>query len=265
MANYELRVSGMTCDHCADIVEKALSGVAGVYGSSVSYQEGKARVEVQGAVKSTSLVAAIKATGFGAQLLDGGESVTAKSARSGRSLLGAVSGLLRRENKTSESRSLQVAIIGSGGAAFAAAIRAAEEGAQVTLIERGTIGGTCVDIGCVPSKTMIRSAHIAQMRQSSPFDAGIPPAPSLAINRKALLQQQQRRVVELRQVKYENIVATNPNIKLVRGTASFIDARTLRVARANGSEQRIAFDRAFIATGATPMLPPIPGFADTPY
>ena len=77
MANYELQVSGMTCDHCADIVEKALSGVAGVERSSVSYQEGKARVEVQGAVKSTSLVAAIKAQGYGAQLLNRGRSVTA--------------------------------------------------------------------------------------------------------------------------------------------------------------------------------------------
>ena len=265
MANYELQVSGMTCDHCADIVEKALTGVPGVERSSVSYREGTARVEVQGAVKSTSLVAAIKAQGYGAQLLDRGRSVTVKSARSGRSFLGAVSGLLRPQDKTSKSHSLQVAIIGSGGAAFAAAIRSAEEGAQVTLIERGTIGGTCVNVGCVPSKIMIRSAHIAHLRQSSPFDAGIPPAPPLAINRKALLEQQQGRVDEVRQAKYESIVETNSNINLIKGSASFVDARTLRVVRDTGSQQTIAFDRAFIATGASPMLPPIPGLADTPY
>lgn len=66
MANYELRVSGMPCDHCAHTVEKALSGVAGVERSTVSYLEGTARVEAKGAVKSTALVAAVKATGFGA-------------------------------------------------------------------------------------------------------------------------------------------------------------------------------------------------------
>ncbi|NDP42355.1 MAG: mercury(II) reductase [Aromatoleum sp.] len=265
MANHGLRVSGMTCDHRARTVEKALSGGAGVERSIVSNLESTARVEAKGAVKSTPLVAAIKAAGSGAQLLDGGDIVAAKGTTNGRSFLGAGSGLLRPEDKASEPDLLQVAIIGSGGAAFAAAIRAAEEGAKVTLIERGTTGGTCVNVGCVPSKILIRSAHIARLRQSSPFDAGIPPAPSLAINRKALLEQQQGRVVELRQTKYENIVATNPNIELVRGTASFVDARTLRVVRDNDSEQKIAFDRAFIATGASPMLPPIPGLADTPY
>ncbi len=50
-------------------------------------------------------------------------------------------------------RPLQVAVIGSGGAAMAAALKAVEQGAQVTLIERGTIGGTCVSVGCVPSRS----------------------------------------------------------------------------------------------------------------
>ena len=182
--------------------------------------------------------------------------------------IGAVTGLFQPKDKSSATPPLQVAIIGSGGAAFAAAIRAAEEGAHVTLIERGTTGGTCVNVGCVPSKIMIRSAHIAHLRQGSPFDTGIPPASSLAIDRKALLKQQQGRIDELRQAKYESIVETNPNINLVKGTASFIDARTLRVVRVvrdNGSEQKIAFDRAFIATGASPMIPSIPGLADTLY
>ena len=169
------------------------------------------------------------------------------------------------KEKADRLQPLQVAIVGSGGAAFAAAIRAAEEGAQVTLIERGTTGGTCVNVGCVPSKIMIRGAHIAHLRQASPFDAGISATPSLNIDREALLAQQQDRVGELRQAKYESIVASDPNINLLRGQASFIDARTLRVMRDNGAEQTVTFDRAFIASGASPMIPPIPGLADTPY
>ena len=265
MRTYDLQVTGMTCDHCAGTVEKVLTGVAGVERSSVSYQDGMANVEAQDTVDSAALVAAITAKGYGAQLLNGVDSVAAKGTTGGRSFLGAVTGLLQPKAKAGATQTLQVAIIGSGGAAFAAAIRAAEEGAQVTMIERSTTGGTCVNVGCVPSKIMIRSAHIAHQRQVSPFDAGIPPAPSLTINRKALLEQQQGRVVELRQAKYEGIVATNPNINLVHGTASFEDARTLRVVRDDGSEQKIVFDRAFIATGASAMIPPIPGLADIPY
>jgi hypothetical protein len=68
---------------------------------------------------------------------------------------------------------LHIAVIGSGGAAMAAALKAVEQGATVTLIERGTIGGTCVNVGCVPSKIMIRAAHIAHLRRESPFDGGI--------------------------------------------------------------------------------------------
>lgn len=200
-----------------------------------------------------------------ARSLPGPEMISAKGAPSGRSFFGAVSGLLRPKNHPRDARMLQVAIIGSGGAAFAAAIRAAEEGAQVHIFERGITGGTCVNFGCVPSKIMIRSAHVAHLRQKSSFDAGLSPAPLLSINRKALLEQQQGRVLELRQAKYESIVASNPSINLVKGIASFVDARTLRVMRDNGSEQNVSFDRAFIATGASPMLPPIPGLLDTAY
>ncbi len=62
----------------------------------------------------------------------------------------------------SQSKALKVAVIGSGGAAFAAAIRLQEEGAEVTMVERGTTGGTCVNIGCVPSKILI-SAPMSHM------------------------------------------------------------------------------------------------------
>ena len=76
MASHELQVSGMICDHCARTVEQALSGVAGVERTAVSYPEGKVRVEAQDAVKSTALVAVIEAEGYAAQLLHGGKNVT---------------------------------------------------------------------------------------------------------------------------------------------------------------------------------------------
>lgn len=158
----------------------------------------------------------------------------------------------------------KVAIIGSGGAAFAAAIKAAEDGAQVTMIERGITGGACVNVGCVPSKIMIRAAHVAHMRQQSPFDAGISAAPP-NVNRRALLDQQQGRVLELRHAKYEQIVETNPNITLIRGVARFKDSRTLTVSQADGGQRDVEFDHALIATGASPTVPDVPGLRNTPF
>ncbi len=159
---------------------------------------------------------------------------------------------------------LHIAVIGSGGAAMAAALKAVEQGARVTLIERGTIGGTCVNIGCVPSKIMIRAAHIAHIRRQSPFDGGISATPP-TIQREQLLAQQQARVDELRHTKYERIMDSQPGITVLRGAARFKNDSNLIVQLNEGNERNVAFDRCLIATGASPALPPIPGLGETPY
>ncbi|HHH35790.1 MAG TPA: mercury(II) reductase [Gammaproteobacteria bacterium] len=161
-------------------------------------------------------------------------------------------------------KQLHIAIIGTGSAAFAAAIKAVARGARVTLIEGAqVIGGTCVNIGCVPSKIMIRAAHLAHLQRHHPFRGlghGRP-----AIDRAALVAQQQARVEELRHAKYESILADNPDIHLVRGWASFRDAATLHVERPDDKPLTLSADRVLIATGATPAIPPIPGLQNTPY
>ena len=159
---------------------------------------------------------------------------------------------------------LHIAVIGSGGAAMAAALKAAERGARITLIERGIIGGTCVNTGCVPSKIMIRAAHIAHLRTESPFDGGVS-AQIPKVDRANLLQQQQTRVEELRDAKYEGILRDQTAITVLNGEARFVDANNLVVQLNEGGEQNVHFDRAFIGTGARPAEPSIPGLAETPY
>ena len=159
---------------------------------------------------------------------------------------------------------LHIAIIGTGAAAMAAALKAVERGARVTLIERGIVGGTCVNVGCVPSKVMIRAAHIAHVRRKSPFDAGIAATPP-AIRRDRLAAQQQGLVEALRHAKYEGILESNPGIHLLHGDARFKDAHTLIINQAAGLTLEIPFDRCLIATGASAAVPPIAGLADTPY
>ncbi len=159
---------------------------------------------------------------------------------------------------------MNIAIVGSGSAAFAAAIKAAEEGAQVTMIEGGdVIGGTCVNIGCVPSKIMIRGAHIAHLQGHHAFN-GIP-LNTPKIDRKAMLEQQQERVGNLRYAKYESILETNPGINLLRGVARFQDANTLIVTKADGSEKIIQADRILLAVGASAANPGIKGLDGTPF
>lgn len=159
---------------------------------------------------------------------------------------------------------LHIAVIGSGGAAMAAALKAVEQRARVTLIERHAIGGTCVNVGCVPSKIMIRAANVTHLRRTSPFDEGIAAAEP-AIDRPQLLAQQQTRVEELRHTKYERILEDSPDITVLRGEARFIDTNTLRITGADGKEQEVYFDKAFIGTGARPAIPPVPGLSETPY
>jgi mercuric reductase len=163
-----------------------------------------------------------------------------------------------------QTKAHKIAIIGSGGAAFAAAIRLQEEGADVTMIERGTTGGTCVNIGCVPSKILISAAHVAHVRASSPFDGGITAVPP-SVNRAVLQAQQQARVEELRKAKYDSIIEYSTNIRLVHGEARFKDDRTLLVKGTDGREQAITFDRALIATGASPAIPSVAGLSGTPF
>ena len=258
-----LAVTGMTCADCARHVEKALRSVLGVREVRVDYPQGIARIESESPLAIDTLNAALP-TGYRVKSLPTGEA--RGRATTPASLLGAALGVLgglHRAHASSQGP-LHIAVIGTGGAAMAAAITAAERGARVTLIERGTIGGTCVNIGCVPSKIMIRAAHVAHARRESPFDAGIS-ASAPQINRKRLLAQQQGRVDELRATKYEAIIESNPHITLLRGEASFKDTHTLSVKLENGAEQIVAFDRALIATGARPTVPLIPGLAGTPY
>jgi mercuric reductase len=163
-----------------------------------------------------------------------------------------------------EGGELHIAIIGSGSGAFAAAIRAVEAGARVTMIERDTLGGACVNVGCVPSKIMIRAAHVAHLRSASPFDDGIS-AHAPDIDRKALFAQQQARVAELRYSKYQSILDAHEMVNLIRGEAQFVDGHTLAIETGSGARQHLTFDRCLIATGARPAIPPIPGLAETPF
>ncbi len=254
-----LKIAGMTCGACATHVKDALEKVPGVRTARVFYPEGTAEVAIESGLLLEALIAAVDRLGYKAALSDApvGHDQTGVPD-SARKSMGDV------DKDAGSDRPLKVAIIGSGAAAMAAALKAAEQGALVTLIERGTIGGTCVNIGCVPSKIMIRAAHIAHLRRESPFDSGIA-ATMPTIDRSKLLAQQQARVDELRHAKYEGILEDNPAITVLYGEARFKGEHALAVRSAGGVEHEVMFDRCLVATGASAAIPLIPGLEHTPY
>lgn len=247
--NIALDILGMTCEHCAVTVQKALRNVPGVQDARVSFSQGRAEIDLAADVPTTSLVAAVNLVGYGA--IAPGEAASATGT--GQAVAKADPG----------ATGIHVVIVGSGSAAFAAAIRAVEEGARVTMIEKGTLGGTCVNIGCVPSKILIRAAQMAHEQRAHPFEGLAHANP--AVDRAALVAQQQRRVEELRQEKYSNVLAAHPAITFLQGTARFLDPHTVAVHSADGAEQTLRGDRFLIAVGARPHVPSIPGLAQTPF
>ena len=236
-----LSIQGMTCNSCATHIKEAIAIMDGVLDVDVSYENASAEVDINCNSDANDIIAVIESMGYSAQ---------EKPA----------------ENKTTltNNDSLHIAIIGTGSAAFACAIKAAEGGAQVTLIEGAdVIGGCCVNVGCVPSKILIRVAQLAQQQRHNPFTGLADHEPTL--NRSLLAKQQTERVEELRQAKYQHILESNPALNLIKGYARFKNAHTLIIRKPDGSEQEMTADRFLIATGSASSIQPINGLADTPY
>jgi mercuric reductase len=158
-----------------------------------------------------------------------------------------------------------LAIIGSGGGAFAAAIRAIGLGKRVVMVERGIIGGTCVNTGCVPSKALLAAAdaHHAAATQRFPGIA----TSAAAVDMRALVAGKRNLVDGMRTEKYLALVAEY-GWELRTGSASFtgtVQAPTLQVITPDGTVDQLAAAHYLVATGSTPWAPPIDGLEETGY
>lgn len=149
-------------------------------------------------------------------------------------------------------------VIGAGSAGFSAAITAAEAGATVLMVGAGTIGGTCVNVGCVPSKTLIRAMEGAHQARFAARFAGLSGTAELG-DWAALVAQKNQLVRDLRRSKYQDLLATYDTITYVAGRARFT-ARGLEI---DGHPQPTR--KILIATGARPTIPDIPGIDTVAY
>ena len=148
-----------------------------------------------------------------------------------------------------------LAVVGAGSAGFSAAITAAEQGARVALIGHGTIGGTCVNVGCVPSKTLIRAAESLHNARVAARFAGVRGEARLD-DWQALISQKDELVANLRRAKYVELLPEYNRIAYNEGWAR-LSPEGIQL---NGQQLRVG--KTIVATGASPARPSVDGIND---
>ena len=236
MNKFKVNISGMTCTGCEKHVESALEKI-GAKNIESSYRRGEAVFELPDDIEVESAIKAIDEANYQAGEIEEVSSLENVA-------------LINEDN-------YDLLIIGSGAAAFSSAIKAIEYGEKVGMIERGTVGGTCVNIGCVPSKTLLRAGEINHLSKDNPF-IGLQTSAG-EVDLASLITQKDKLVSELRNQKYMDLI-DEYNFDLIKGEAKFVDASTVEV---NGA--KLSAKRFLIATGASPSLPQISGLEKMDY
>lgn len=148
-----------------------------------------------------------------------------------------------------------IVVIGGGPGGYVAAIRAAQLGAQVTLIEKDTLGGTCLNRGCIPTKALLQSVDIlASIRHADTFGISVEGA---SLDFSAVNERKQAVVKRL--VAGVGSLMRKNNIQVVEGTGTLVDARTVGI---QGKSDDVSADSIIIATGSKPATVPIKGIEE---
>jgi dihydrolipoamide dehydrogenase len=148
---------------------------------------------------------------------------------------------------------LKIAVIGGGPGGYVAAIRAAQLGADVTLIEGAKLGGTCLNVGCIPTKALLHSAQLLDtIRQGR--EIGVSAEPEVDFAR---VQKHKERIVKKLTGGVGMLMKAN-KVAVLNGFASFAGERAVLV-RGEDGQARISPERIIIATGSKPAAPPVPG------
>lgn len=150
-----------------------------------------------------------------------------------------------------------VIVIGSGGGSKITR-PAADLGYRVAIIEKGKLGGTCLNHGCIPSKMLIHSADIMEAIETSER-FGIETSPKVAVDFEGIVRRVTR-TIESESRSIPKLYSAHKNIDLYRGHARFVDAHTIEVGK-----KLLTAPKIFIAVGARPKIPNIEGLSQTPY
>jgi len=151
---------------------------------------------------------------------------------------------------------MKIVVLGGGPGGYVAAIRAAQLGGEVSLIEKSNIGGTCVNIGCIPTKALLHSAELlSEIKESENF--GIEVKGSVQVN-WGKVQGRKEAVVNTLVSGIKGLLSVN-KVRTVKGTGKFESKNVISVEKEDGQEEKIKFDKAIIASGSFPFIPPVEG------
>jgi mercuric reductase len=249
MVFVKFKIKGMTCDHCAQTIAKKFSGNEGIISKDISYPSGTGKFEYNPEkINKNEIVALINSTGH--------YQVESEINQSGK--IEPIQ--LKVAESNNNSNHFDLIIVGGGSAAFSAAIKAESLGLTTLMVNGGLdFGGTCVNVGCVPSKTLIRGAETAYHATHSNF-AGIKPK-GADIDFSQVIKDKKRLVATLQEKKYMDVVSNFKSLTMVEGWAEFVDNKTILV---NGKDKYTAL-KFLIATGATTNIPDIKGLNEVGY
>jgi mercuric reductase len=234
----QIEIAGMTCDHCATGIEKIVKGKEGVIKADVHYKSGKSEFT------------------FDSDKISKGEIIDTINKTKNYS----VKSVSENGNNGSSGNLFDLIIIGGGSAAFSAAIKAESLGLNTLMVNGGLpFGGTCVNVGCVPSKTLIRAAETIYHATHSNFP-GIKPK-GVDIDFTQIIKDKKRLVATLQQKKYIDVVSDFHNLQMISGWAEFLNDKTILV---NGKDEYTAI-KFIIATGGTTNIPAIEGLNKIGY
>lgn len=154
-----------------------------------------------------------------------------------------------------------IVIVGGGPGGYVAAIRAAQLGANVTLIEQEHLGGTCLNVGCIPTKCLLHSAEFLENIRNQSAEIGVKVSgaevdfPQVIAHKNKVSKQLSMGVAGLLKIN---------GVETVSGTASFTGPKALKVTLTDGTVQPVEADAVILSTGSVNTVPPIPGIRENP-
>ena len=156
----------------------------------------------------------------------------------------------------------QAIVIGSGQGGTPLCRSLAEAGLRTALVERSRIGGTCINEGCTPTKTMVASGRVAYLARRGK-DYGVDTG-DIRIDMRRIRQRKRDIVDSFRNGSQKRLEKT-ANLELIFGEASFSRPKTVSVRTKDGAQRELSAERIFINAGARPSVPNLEGLADVPF
>ncbi len=167
-----------------------------------------------------------------------------------------------RDKQDIPMKKKSVLVVGGGPGGYVAAIRAAQLGADVTLVEQKELGGTCLNVGCIPTKCLLHAAELLETLREQGRDVGVL-ADNVRIDFPQVMKYKDA-VSKRLSLGVAGLLKAN-QIRHIKGTASFVSEGNMVISDTKGQQIRQSADDIILAVGSASILPPIPGIQDNPF